>query len=420
MVELQPFAGGDLSRITASSLGRRRVCDLFGRLLLHLWPMEDLHVMRDLMRDLSLAANVDGPNEKSVVPIDPTATSLLFSDLGVFLRDGVVSYPVLDYRPSVGQSPGVATEWQVMEFPPGLWERMSLVKFAGGGSDTVDVYVAEANLNPETEVVNKAFVTKLAQGAFPDGSGRFDVAFPFNVVAEKGQVWAYVKLNGITELSTKTSSVDDAISKKWDSGSGVWLDNTIACGVVGAFGRTWPQYDKFTAGVLFNVDKTKGAGVILAIADSGADAKFQIELMANRTLRATTKDENGTTTLTLDSAIVSPGVNLAFLSYEKNVSARLFLNGVLQDSGTPADEGLFDRDDMTLCIGGVIGTAKVISEQLTDLIVGDVWMANSVFANDEEAWALYDSYITPMITTIWDRWSARPEGFPYKFPFAFE
>ncbi len=210
---------------------------------------------------------------------------------------------------------------------------------------------------------------------------------PFALDADSGQWWCYFKANSCRDTGSATHGIN---GKSWN-GSAYTDVSDVLVKFSGPSATSWPSYDKFTICVLVNADVSPGDGVLLSIADAN-EAKARLYITSDKKAQGVIKNAGGATyTLTAPDQM-HPGYNLVTLAYQRNVSVKLGVNGVIVASTTPNDNALFNTT-LAIGVGAQMLTVKTTSLQLKNGVVDDIWLAKGTIT-DAELWDIYMGYLT--------------------------
>lgn len=116
-----------------------------------------------------------------------------------------------------------------------------------------------------------------------------------------------------------------------------------------------------------------------------------IKVTAAKKAQAYIKNTNDNT-YTLDAAkALHPGFNLLTLSFERNSTIKLGVNGVIVDTETPANVGILNTT-LSVAIGAQKLVAGAASSKLKNAVVDDVFLAKAVIS-DQALWDIYAAYV---------------------------
>lgn len=221
------------------------------------------------------------------------------------------------------------------------------------------------------------------------------VTFPFSLDADQDAWWAYFK----DKTCRDTSAGTYGIAGKYWTGTAFGDLADILAEFQGEAAINWPSRDRFTIGVLVNLDNSPANGILVALANA-SEAKARIKITSAKKAEGYFQNSNGTTYTVTSPAQLHPGFNLVTLSYDKEVAdgVKLGVNGLVVDKATPSNFALFG-ETLALGVGALMKTDKTTSDQLKNAVVDDVFLAKGVVL-DADLWDIYQTYITaaPLMT----------------------
>jgi len=397
--EIFGIQGQDSNIIHANAFARKKALSKFGTDLRHYHALNEKNVIfKDLRRSKVLVGTTG---------VTAYRTGLI--DFAVNINTGYISDVVKEIGSLTPHASDYnADSWQAFKMPAGVWNGIELFKRGGGTPSDVDVYIASPGLNPELSAPqDRAVLTLLSQGAGTADGNAFTVTLPFNFVAQTSEFWVYLKLDGSIQLARyatggqNTSYIWNSTTDEWDDINDTSTD-TLYSEMQGADAENFVAQDKFTIGLVIDVDQSPGGGSAYVIANA-TEYLARIYVNSNHTLEAKVKNTNGTTYTLNYTKGLHPGKNLITLSYEKNVSVKFGINGVVEASTTPSDYDVFSTADHAFGVGCYMkaDSSKTVVEELAGAVISDVFFADEVLT-DDALWDLFKAYITAIPVSLMD------------------
>jgi len=368
----------EYNKIHAMAYARKLVMQKFGSNLLYFWPMADDSVfIRDLMRQKPLCASGVGLQQPGML------------DYSIDLQSaGYISDVTPDRSIGGSQSSTSLMGWRALQLTPGIWRALRLYFNQYSTSSDINLYVAPSNLSPAS-VPSQAIMSQQLTKAY--GAQYIEWTLPYVLNLQDTSRWLYYSSSD-GEVSYSNSGAADDVIKEWTGSA--WTASTFYWrgNLFGLDAATWPSYDTFTVELWVDrVDTVPWNGTALAIADA-TEAKARLYVTSAQKVEGTFKNTNGDLYTPASTRTLHPGFNLLTLSYQKGVAVKLGVNGVVVDTRTPSNYGLFNTA-LALGIGAQMLTGKTTSGQLKNALVDDVFLAKGV-VTDADLWDIYMSYLT--------------------------
>ncbi len=365
----------EYNRIHALARARKVVMQKFGPALLHYWPMsDDTPFIRDLLRQKALFGN----------GVSPQSAGML--DYGVNVQSGYITDDIDDTGSLDSSIYSMTGQFFAFEIPVGAWRRVEYT-FNITPYDYVTAYVAPAGLNPN-EVAGQAIAASSQSGYRPSS---FAWDFPYIVLAPPAIYWLY--LCATPTNATLHGEISGGIPmRRWDGST--WSAPTqqgTSTKLFGADAEAWSSCDKFTVGVLVNVDNSPVNGYAFCLASN--EGKVYLRVMSDKKVEGYIKNTNGAGYSVTSSRALHPGFNLLTLSYERNVAVKLGINGSVVATATLSDNYPVLNDTIAVGIGAMKLVGGAAIGKLKDAVIDDVFLAQGVIS-DQALWDVYMAYIT--------------------------
>lgn len=380
--------GVEYNKIHALAQARKTVMSKFGSNLLYFWPLADPGgLMRDLRRRKPIAANEILGSGLGLPGVTPQVPGMV--DYAIDMQTGYITDDIEDRGYEGTSQSGTMGDWAAIVIPAGLWPK---VRFRHAATSPIAVHVGVPGIDPSnilSDDLLQVTTTYL-------GSNLHEAVFPYELRVEQGQYWLYIPDEAGFGVWYSTQS-QWLLQKSWNAVSASWDDYTSYAynvNLYGADGVAWPSYDQFTVGAWVNMDNSPSdpsGAFVICLAD-GLQAHLYITIQSDKTVYGLVRNTSGTTYSMQSSEPLHPGFNLLTLSFNRNNTVKLGVNGVVVATATPADFGILNTT-LALAVGAWKALGGAASFEMTKGIVHDVFMASGVIS-DSALWDIYMAYIT--------------------------